>query len=86
MTDKELKKLTRIELLELLLEQSKEVDTLQKELADIKSKLCDKNILIENAGSIAEAALKLNGVFETAQAAAEQYLENVKRASECKNE
>lgn len=86
MTDKELKKLTRIELLELLLEQSKEVEKLQEELADVKAKLRDKNILIENSGSIAEAALKLNGVFEAAEAAAEQYLENVKRMDGCSNE
>lgn len=86
MTDKELKKLTRIELLELLLEQSQEVERLQKELAEVKAKLRDKNILIENSGSIAEAALKLNGVFEATQAAAEQYLENVKRVSGCENE
>lgn len=86
MTDKELKKLTRIELLELLLEQSKEVERLQEELADVKAKLHDKNILIENAGSIAEAALKLNGVFESAQAAAEQYIENVKRMGGCSDE
>ena len=36
-----------------------------------------------DSGSIAEAALKLNGIFEVAQKAADQYLENVKaRASQ----
>lgn len=39
-------------------------------------------IELENAGSIAEAALRLNGVFEAAQKAAEQYLMNVKRIGE----
>lgn len=86
MTDKELKRLTRAELLELLLEQSKEVEALRQELADVRARLRDKNIVIENAGSIAEAALKLNGVFEAAQAAADQYLENVTRGDGCKNE
>ena len=33
--------------------------------------------MIENSGSIAEAALKLSGIFEAAQAAADQYLENI---------
>ena len=37
-----------------------------------------KNIILNNAGSIAEASLKLNKVFETAQAAADQYVESVK--------
>lgn len=37
---------------------------------------------LENAGSIAEAALALNGVFEAAQAAADQYLAQVHAANE----
>ena len=81
MTDKELKKLSRAELLELLLIQTKEVDRLQKELDETKAKLEDKTIKIDNAGSIAEAALKLNGVFEAAQKAAQQYIDNMKRLS-----
>lgn len=81
MTDKDLKKLTRMELLELLLEQTKENEQLRRELAEAKTALENKNILIENAGSIARAALELNGVFEAAQAAADQYLQNVKRIS-----
>ena len=36
-------------------------------------------IVAEQAGSLAEAALKLNQVFEAAQAAADQYLYNVRR-------
>ena len=38
--------------------------------------------MIENAGSLAEAALKLNDVFEAADRAAQQYLENVRRMAE----
>ncbi len=78
MTDKELKKLSRYELLEMLLEQSKEVQRL-KELEKANALLEERQILIHNAGSIAQAALKLNGVFEAAQKAADQYLENIKQ-------
>jgi hypothetical protein len=39
----------------------------------------DNKIDIEESGSIAEAALKINGVFEAAQAAADQYLDNIIR-------
>ena len=81
MTDKELKKLSRAELLELLLIQTKEVERLQNELEDTKKRLEDKNIIIEESGSIAEAALKLNGVFEAAEKAAQQYIDNMKRLS-----
>lgn len=82
MTDKELKKLKRAQLLEMLIEQSKEVDSLKKQLQEANEKLEDRRIMIESSGSIAEAALRLNGVFEAAQNAAEQYLENIKRQSD----
>ena len=86
MTDKELKKLTRAELLEMLLIQSREKQHLEEELQEVKRKLEEKEIRIAESGSIAEAALKLSGVFEAAQKAADQYLENVKRAAEGKPE
>lgn len=81
MTDKELRKLSRIDLLELLLEKSRENEKLKEELEQVKAKLADRKINIEKAGSIAEAALVLNGVFQAAQAAADQYLENLRRIS-----
>ena len=86
MTDKELKKLSRAELLEMLLIQSREKQHLEEELQEVKGKLEEKEIRIAEAGSIAEAALRLSGVFEAAQKAADQYLENVKRAAEGKPE
>ena len=74
MTDKELRKLKRSELLEMLLIQTEENEALQKEVAELKAQLNDRRIVLENAGSIAEAALKLNGIFEAAENAAKQYL------------
>ena len=56
-------------------------------IAELKDRIeeiqASRQIDLEEAGSIAEAALKLNGIFEAAQKAAEQYLINVKRV--CKN-
>ena len=78
MTDKELRKLKRGELLEMLLEQSKENEELKKQLYDMQKKLENRDIILKESGSIAEAALKLNGVFEAAEKAAEQYLENIR--------
>ena len=78
MTNKELKRLSRAELLELLLEQVEENEALRAEIADLKGQLEDRVIKIENAGSIAEAALRLNGVFEAAEAAAKQYVDSLK--------
>lgn len=79
MTDKELRRLSRGELLEMLLEQAKEVEQLREELDQAKAQLASREIAIQNAGSIAEAALQLNGVFQAAEKAAAQYLENVSR-------
>lgn len=78
MTDKELRKLTRTELLELLLVQSRELDKLNRELEDLQCQFQKREIALSQAGSIAEAALQLNGIFEAAQAAADLYLENVR--------
>lgn len=77
MTDKELRKLTRTELLELLLVQSKELDRLNTQLEQAQEKLQEKEIVLSRSGSIAEAALQLSGIFEAAQNAADQYLANV---------
>ncbi|MDD6411153.1 MAG: DNA repair protein [Oliverpabstia intestinalis] len=72
-----LKKLSRQDLLEMLLESERYVKQLEEELEEARKQLDDRRIMIENSGSIAEAALKLNGIFEAAQAAADQYLENL---------
>ena len=86
MTDKELRKLKRTDLLELLIEQSKEVESLKKRIGELEAELADRRLLIYKRGSIAEAALKLNGVFEAAEAAAQEYLENIRRISEEKTQ
>lgn len=110
MTDKELQKLGRRELLQLLLEQAKESERLGKALAEteeqlqqmqetyerLRERLDNKDAQIhelkatlaevqekrevdmENVGSIAEAALKLNGVFDAAQRAADHYLQSIR--------
>lgn len=77
MKEKELKRLGRAELLELLLTQTKETERLTAELEKAEAELADKRLRVERCGSLAEAALDINGVFEAAQAAAGQYLENI---------
>lgn len=82
MTDRELKKLSRAELIEMMLTLSRENERLREALARSREQLADRIIKVENAGSMAEAALLLNGVFEAAQAAAEQYMCNIRYRSE----
>ena len=66
MTDKELKKLTRLQLLELLVEQGKELERQRARAERAEKKLRERNVLLGEAGSIAEAALRIQGVFEAA--------------------
>ena len=77
MTEKELKKLNRAELLELLLIQTKENEKLRERLKKREEKLADRRIKIEQAGSLAEAVLAVTKVMEAAQEAAQQYLDNI---------
>ena len=78
MTDKELKKLSKTDLLSLLLTQSKEIDRLKEELAETKRLLEDRNIIIEKSGSLADASLAIFRVLDDAQKAADLSLENIK--------
>lgn len=124
MTEKELHKLRRQELLQLLLLQVKEAEELRQkqqeteglltnleqdferlkarlnskdaqlhklkgrldkkdtQIRDLRAELekqkISRRIELEEAGSIAEAALRLSGVFEAAQKAADLYLHNIR--------
>ena len=77
MNVKELKRLNRAELLELLLIQTKEMERLQEELKQVRAELAERRLKLEKAGDIATAALAVNNVMEAAQDAARQYLENM---------
>lgn len=77
MNDKELRKISRKELLELLLAQAKRIEELETELNKTKEELNSKKIIISESGNLAEASLKLSGIFEVAQQAADEYLYNI---------
>lgn len=77
MTEKELRKLNRSELLQLLLIQTRENERLQKELDAARRQIADRRLHVEKAGNLAQAVLEVNHVLEAAQKAAEQYLLNI---------
>lgn len=76
--NKELKKMSRAELLEILISQMEANEKLTSELEECKKKLEDKNIVIAESGSMAEAAMRLNRVFEAADAAARQFVDSAR--------
>ena len=82
MTEQELKRLNRAELLEIVLLQSRENEELKEQVSQLKKKLEDKTVAINESGNLAEASLRLNRVFDDAEAAVAQYKENIKRMSD----
>lgn len=82
MKPKELKRLSKDDLLEMMLSLTKENVQLREANLQLRQQLENRSIAVRESGSLAEAALKLNGVFEAAQAACEQYTENIRYRSE----
>lgn len=63
-------------------EHKEETAHLREELEQAKKSLEKREIALNEAGSIAVAALQINGVFEAAQAASQQYIENIRSLSD----
>ncbi len=82
LTEKELKKLNRYQLLELLILQTERADELQARLDETEKQLSNLNLQISSLGSIAEASLQLRGVFQAAQDAADMYIDAAKKHAE----
>lgn len=86
MNTKELKFLRRAQLLELMLEQQNVIEEQQARINELEKELANRHLKMEQVGSIAEASLSLTRIFEEAQAAADLYLENIRRIVEEKEE
>ena len=88
MKEKELRRLKRVELLDMLIEQGRladaqaeEIKKLKKEIEELNRKLEERRISLEETGSIAEASLKIAKVFTAAEDSAKIYLENLQERS-----
>ena len=82
MTDREFKRLGRPQLIEIIYQLQLRVDELTEQNRELEKSLADKHFRISNAGNIAEAALEMNNCFQSAQNAAEQYLNEIKAIRE----
>ena len=78
MAERELRQMSRAELIEIIYALKQREEDLVQEKAALERRLADRTLRMEQAGNIAQAALELNHVFEAAQAAAEQYLASVR--------
>jgi cell division septum initiation protein DivIVA len=82
MTDKEFKRLSRAQLIEIIYQLQLQIDKLNEEKQALENELEDKRLRLQSAGNIAEAALEINDCFRSAQNAAEQYLNEIKAIRE----
>lgn len=82
MTREELKRMSRTRLLETTMAAFRRCEELEKQLAEARQDAAARQIQIEEAGSLADASVRINGVLEAADAAAEEYLENIRRRQE----
>ena len=73
MTDQDVKKLSRADLLELLLAQLQENQQLRAQLEETKRQLAERKIDTPVLGSLAEAASRLDAIFQAADRTAQQY-------------
>ena len=93
MDTKELKNLSRRELVDIIYLMKKNEQLLQDEIASLREEMAsfqaeiaslqdalqNKEIQLSSAGSIAEAAISVTNVFSSAQAAADIYLQEILR-------
>lgn len=78
MDSRKLRKSSRQELLEMLLDATEENEQLRKENSELRQRLESRRLLCEQSGSLAEAALKLSGIFEAADEAVRIYQASLK--------
>lgn len=76
---KELRQLNRKELLELLVKQSERIDALEQELEQERKMQAERDTTFAVTSNFAEALMKLNGVFDAAEAAANEYIEQLEK-------
>lgn len=82
MGDKEKKNLTRLskrEILKIMVAQGEEIDKLNARVAELETELAERRVAMDRVGSLAEASLALTKIFQEADEAAAIYLDNVRR-------
>ena len=75
--NKELKRLGRRELVDIIYQMKKNEEQMQNEIIALQEVLQDKRIRLSNAGSIASAAVEITQVFSVAQKTADMYLQEI---------
>ena len=82
MISKELKKLNRRELVDVIYQLKKNEEQMQEQIAALEVELQDRRIHLSVAGSIAEVATDITGIFSVAQSTADLYLQEISAMKE----
>ncbi len=82
MAQKELRRMSRVELIEIIYALEQNEEELKQENENLRKKLEERTVVVEHAGSIAEAVAGLNHIFDTAQQTADDYLASVAAVKE----
>lgn len=77
MTDKEFKRLSRSQLIEIIYQLQVKQEELTADNVKLAKALADKRLRVQKTGNIAEAALEIHNVMQSAQDAAEHYLKEI---------
>ena len=78
MTDKEFKRLSRSQLIDIIYQLQLKQNKLTADNEKLSKALADKRLRVSKAGNIAEAALEIHNVMQVAQDAATHYLEEIR--------
>jgi cell division septum initiation protein DivIVA len=78
MTDKEFKRLSRAQLIDIIYQLQLKQEELTAENEKLSKELADKRLRVREAGNLAEAALEIHNVMQAAQDAATHYLAEIK--------
>ena len=74
--------LSRNEMVMVLHDQEQEIEKLRAKIEELQAQLDNYEAVFDEAGSLADAAVQINKLFEAAQTTANMYLDNIKRKSE----
>lgn len=77
MISKELRKLNRRELVDVIYQLKKNEEQLQERISALEAELENRRINLSVAGSIAEATTDITGIFSVAQSTADLYLREI---------
>ena len=82
MVSKELRKLNRRELVDVIYQLKKNEEQMQEKIETLEAELEERRIHLSKVGSIAEAATNITGIFSGAQSTADLYLREISSMKE----